>query len=277
MIPGNTRSRLRRMKRRVLAGLGRPSDFSKTDLIDVIAKRFGCVHYLELCTQTTGNYYREINHRQFKSTRRLMYNCPVTFDDGLPIDFRIADFDIADAIGALNKSPDKIDICLVDGWHTYECAARDLNSAYDSLAEGGALVVHDCLPPNEQVASPTPIVGEWCGVSYKAFLDFVLDRDDLDYCTVDIDYGCGVIFKRRIIDSQLLPSAKPDLKLVNGWLDVQADAAAAFDFFRKNHVALLRLISPKAFLRVINNRTVRPAPTERASTMQETPRVAASP
>jgi hypothetical protein len=94
---------------------------------------------------------------------------------------------------------------------------------------------------------------------------------------VDIDYGCGVIFKRRIIESQLLPSAKPDLKLVNGWLDVQADAAAAFDFFRKNHVALLRLISPKAFLRVINNRTVRPAPTERASTMQETPRVAASP
>ena len=112
------------MKRRVLAGLGRPSNFSKTDLIDVIAKQFSCVHYLELCTQTTGNYYREINHRQFKSTRRLMYNCPVTFDDGLAIDFRIADFDIADAIGTLNKSPDKIDICLVDGWHTYECAAE---------------------------------------------------------------------------------------------------------------------------------------------------------
>ena len=198
MIPGNTRSRLRRMKRRVLAGLGRPSDFSKTDLIDVIAKRFGCVHYLELCTQTTGNYYREINHRQFKSTRRLMYNCPGTFDDGLPIDFRIADFDIADAIGALSKSPEKIDICLVDGWHTYEYTTRDLTCAYESLADGGVLVVHDCLPPDAGVASPSPIAGEWCGVSYKAFLDFVLSRKDLDYCTVDIDYGCGVIFQAQL-------------------------------------------------------------------------------
>ena len=50
---------------------------------------------------------------------------------------------------------------------------------------------------NEGVASPSPIAGEWCGVSYKAFLDFVLDRNDLDYCTVDIDYGCGVIFQAQ--------------------------------------------------------------------------------
>ena len=60
------------------------------------------------------------------------------------------------------------------------------------------------------MASPTPIGGEWCGVSYKAFLDFVLSRNDLDYCTVDIDYGCGVIFKQRLIDAQGLKLGRPD-------------------------------------------------------------------
>ena len=264
------------MKRRVLAGLGRPSDFSKTDLIDVIAKRFNCVHYLELCTQTTGNYYREINHRQFKSTQRLMYNCPVTFDDGLPIDFRIADFDIADAIGALKKSSDKIDICLVDGWHTYECAFRDLSCAYEILADGGVLVVHDCLPPNAGVASPSPIAGEWCGVSYKAFLDFVLARNDLDYCTVDIDYGCGVIFKRGFIDSQAFPLAKPDSNLMRAWFDVGGDAVAVFEFFKRNQSALLRLIPPKVFLRTINSKAVRLRRAE-CSPTHETPHVPASP
>ena len=264
------------MKRRVLAGLGRPSDFSKTDLIDVIAKRFNCVHYLELCTQTTGNYYREINPRQFKSTQRLMYKCSVTFDDGLPIDFRIADFDIANAIGNLRKSPNKIDVCLVDGWHTYECAFRDLTCAYEILADGGALVVHDCLPPNEGVASPSPIAGEWCGVSYKAFLDFVLARNDLDYCTVDIDYGCGVIFKRGFIDSQALSLAKPDSNLMRAWFDVGGDAVAVFEFFKRNQSALLRLISPKVFLRTIKSKAVRLRPAERSPT-RETPHAPASP
>ena len=113
----------------------------------MLAKRFNLSHYLELCTQTTGNYFREVNHRQFNSTRRLMYNSPATFDDGLPIDFKSVDLEIDDAIEKLEKSSYKVDICLVDGWHTYACAIRDLTCAYDILADGGVLVVHDCLPP----------------------------------------------------------------------------------------------------------------------------------
>ncbi len=189
---------LRRIKRRVLLEINRPTHFGKTDLIHVISKRLDLVNYLELCTYSTGNYYAELDRSRFNAARRLMYNCPENFDDGLPIDFKIADFDISAAISKLKREADKIDICLVDGWHTYDCAIRDLTCAYELLADGGVLVVHDCLPPTELIASPKWVRGQWSGVSYRAYLDFVLARGDLDYCTVDVDFGCGIIFKNRI-------------------------------------------------------------------------------
>src|SRR5262245_42066400 len=231
MIGTSYRSTLRRLKRRVLLELDRPSNFAKTDLVDFIARRLGLVNYLELCTQTTGNFYHHINHSRFNVTRRLMYNCPMNFDDGLPIDFRIVDFDITHAIDQLKTSANQTDIFLVDSWHTYECTFRDLTSAYDLLADGGVLVVHDCLPPNESLASPEPKPGEWCGLSYKAFLDFVLSRVSLDYCTIDVDYGCGIIVKNRKIEPQKLSLPSRDPKLISDWFAVRNDNIAAFRFF----------------------------------------------
>src|SRR5262249_10308107 len=155
MISIPRRPQLRRLKRRLLLELDRPTGFAKTDLVHLIAKKLNLRSYLELCTRTTGNFYGEIDQSRFERSRRLMYNCPATFDDGLRIDFRSIDFDISEAIEQLKADSDRVDICLVDGWHTYDCAIRDLITAYDLLSHGGVLVVHDCLPPNEGLASPT--------------------------------------------------------------------------------------------------------------------------
>ena len=38
-----------------------------------------------------------------------MYNCPDNFDDGMPIDFKIANFDISSAISKLKMQANKID------------------------------------------------------------------------------------------------------------------------------------------------------------------------
>ena len=250
---------LRHIKRRVLLELNRPTNFGKTDLVHIISKRLRFRNYLEVCTSLSGNKYAEIHRARFRTARRLMYNCPETFDDGLPIDYRIVGFDIADAVNKLKDDADKIDICLVDGWHTYDCASRDLSCAYELLADGGALVVHDCLPPNEVIASPTWVPGhDWCGVSYRSYVDFVLSRSDLDYCTVDIDYGCGIIFKNRsitITDDALL---SPEPKLVTDWFAVHSDDQIAFRFFMQNNRQLLRLIPAKAFVRGLDRSLIKP-------------------
>jgi hypothetical protein len=189
-----------------------------------------------------------------------MYNCPETFDDGLPIDYRIVGFDIADAINKFKHDVGKVDICLVDGWHTYDCASRDLSCAYELLADGGVLLFHDCLPPNEVIASPTPVTlpGDWCGVAYRVYVDFVLSRSDLDYCTLDIDYGCGIIFKNRsitIADDALL-SREP--KLVTDWFAVHGDHQIAFRFVTRNARQLLRLIPAKTFVRRLDRSLIKP-------------------
>src|SRR5215831_3326675 len=254
------KSPLRRIKRRVMLEVNLPTNFGKTDIIHLIARRLGLRDYLEICTTTTGNCYAEINRGQFRSSRRLMYNCPDGYDDGLPVDHRIADLDIDPALATIE--PGSIDICLVDGWHTYDCAIRDLTGAYNLLPEGGALVVHDCLPTSEALAAPQWVQGEWCGMSHRAFLDFVLARRDLDFCTIDIDYGCGIIFKNRAISlaDETLPAHDRTYErtdLAAGWFAHHGDDGAAFKFFMDNHRELLRLIPARTFVRKFNGASVR--------------------
>ena len=93
-MPGKLRLQLRGLKRRALLEINQPTKFGKVDLIHLIARRPNLVNYLELCTPTTGNYYREIKRWRFDT----MYNCSEGFDDGLPLDFKIVGFDIGDAI-----------------------------------------------------------------------------------------------------------------------------------------------------------------------------------
>ena len=78
------------------------------DLIHLICRRLNLVNYLELCTLTTGNYYGEIKRLRFDTARRLMYNCPDGFDDGLPVDFKIVGFDIGDAIKTIKANSKKL-------------------------------------------------------------------------------------------------------------------------------------------------------------------------
>jgi Methyltransferase domain len=239
----------RHLKRRIFLEFDRDYGYGKTDLIHLASRRLGLTNYLELCTSTTGNRYWDIKHWRFSSSRRLMYNCPDDFDDGYPINFRINNFDIGAALSQLKADASKIDICLVDGFHTYDCAIRDLKCAFELLPNGGVLVVHDCLPPSEGVASPTWIPGDWAGVSYRAYLDFVLGHNDLDYCTVDVDMGCGIIVKNGTLTFMTdAPSFVRKSKLASDWFSVHNNDKAAFKFFMQNHKQLLRLISAKTFV-----------------------------
>jgi hypothetical protein len=236
-----------RLKRRILLEMNLPTTFGKTDLVHLISKKLKLTNYLEICTSSTGNHYWQIERTRFSSARRLMYNCPTHFDDGFPIDYRIVGFDIANAITELKLVADRIDICLVDGRHTYDCAIRDLTAAYEMLADRGVLVVHDCSPATERIASPAWVRGEWSGASYRSYLDFVLAREDLDYCTVDVDYGCGIIFKNRTVTTTRpsLPVCEP--KMIDEWFRVHNDDQLAFNFFSENRARLLRLVSAKSF------------------------------
>jgi len=237
----------------------------KMEIISLLAAQNGFRRYLELCTSMTGGYYAALDREILSSAQRLMYNCPVDFDDGFDVDYRSESLDISQCLAEITSKGLRYDIILVDGWHEYDTSYRDLRTAFDLIDGGGLLVVHDCLPPNAAVATPEFIPGEWCGVTYKAYLDFVCGRRDLDYRTVDIDYGCGIIRKLDswshwaksfgmlsafFLDSSSQRRAERRQRrlLWRQWRKIGNDFERTLSFLEKNRKELLNLVSPDEFL-----------------------------
>jgi len=227
----------------------------KMEIIAVLAARYGFRRYLELCSSTSGHFYGKVDRKILTTAHRLMYNCPPDFDDGLGIDFRSESFDISQCVAAINRNRFGYDIILVDPWHEYRTSIRDLRLAFDLIAEGGVLVVHDCLPPNHKVAAPEFVPGAWCGVTYKAYLDFVGGRRDLEYCTVDVIYGCGIVRKlnrpwwMRLNPKSTLRRAEHRQPLLwKQWHEIGNDFDRAYRFFEEHKKELLNLMTADEFL-----------------------------
>lgn len=238
-------------------------NFSKVDIINSLGRMRSGLRYLELCTAKTGFFYAHVDRSIFSICHRLMYHCPDDFTDGMDIEFRSASFDISQCVEQIQKNKLRYDIIFVDPWHEYATSYRDLQIAVNLLAKNGIIVVHDCFPSSQQIAHPRPQEGEWCGVTYKAYIDFVTARSYLDYCTVNIDYGCGIIRRVTLLkwlsnyllsifrkQSQRIKQCSAVLKR---WRSMACDDANLFDFFQKHAGCLLKLKTYDEFLDSIRN------------------------
>ena len=209
---------------------------SKTEIVNALTRKHGFSSYLEISTGKTGNHFAGVDRTQLTTCHRLVYRCPDDYSDGLEIDFRTRGVGISPFFDEVRHRGTTYDIVLVASSHTYECSMRDLSYALSALGDGGVLVVHDCDPPDS------------CGVTYAAFVDFVLGRDDIDYYTVDTDFGCGVIKKRRPLPSPDRISAGPapeGLRLF--WEAIRSDETLRYVGFKERKRELLRMISAREF------------------------------
>jgi hypothetical protein len=100
-----------------------------------------------------------------------------------------------------------IDVCLVDGLHTYEQALRDVLNVLKYLKPQGVILVHDCNPTTELMARPAEriedLIGEeipdwdgaWSGDVWKALVHLRALRNDVNAFVLDCDTGIGVVTK----------------------------------------------------------------------------------
>jgi hypothetical protein len=179
-----------------------------------------------------------------------MYRCPPEYTDSLPIDFRSVGLDISDCLRLLSYRGYLYDAILVDPFHEYAPSMRDLSAACSLLTSRGTIVVHDCLPPTTELAVPDFIPGNWCGVTYKAYLDFLFARSNLEFCTVNIDYGCGVIRKRSGLARLCGWSrfSRQQRALIAEWQTLGNNFDQTFNFFQKNKTLLCNLRSLEDFI-----------------------------
>jgi hypothetical protein len=242
-----------------------PQPWTKVEIIRHLSDINGYKTYLEFVTPTTGLAYANVDRSKFEICHRLMYRCPDGFDDGMGIDFRTPELDISDCVRKIKDQKLLYDVMLIDPWHEYETSYRDLKEAFDLVRVGGSIVVHDCLPPSEEVITPHFIPGGWGGLTYRAYMDFVLSRDDLRYFTVDTDWGCGVIgklpretslkrgfnalvksmFGGRVADSRTVERDA----LAESWSKIRDDYVAAFRFLQENKREYLKALTVDEFLR----------------------------
>lgn len=221
---------------------------TKADIVNALAAKHGFRRYLEICTPTTGGAFGKIDRDILPFAHRLMYACPFSHSDALPIDYRTREpssSKVVELIAGTFSTP-VYEISLVDSYHTYEATTRDLIGAWLLLRENGIIVVHDCAPDDPALSRPEFREGSWYGVSYAAFIDFVLQRRDIAYYTVDTDSGCGVIFKNPALTAFAAPAIDRG-RIEFEWRCVSGDAER-FAAYERHRTALLNLISPDEFL-----------------------------
>ena len=63
-MPNQLKKPLRKLKSSIVLRLA-PDKLQKTDLIHILSRKLGLRNYLEICTTTTGNLYRNIDRRRF--------------------------------------------------------------------------------------------------------------------------------------------------------------------------------------------------------------------
>src|SRR5262245_61129175 len=119
----------------------------KYDIVNALARKHGYATYLEICTPSTGCRFGKIAKSQFQVCHRLISRCPQEFADGKEITFRTP----ADSINGLIGPALRYDIMLIDPWHTFEASLEALQMGFSLLREGGTMVVHDCLPPSQEI------------------------------------------------------------------------------------------------------------------------------
>lgn len=107
--------------------------------------------------------------------------------------------------GAIERQ-EKFDIIFIDGLHHHDQVYRDVENSLACLADGGAILMHDCLPPdrNHETAASGEI--QLCGTVWRAFVKF-RERPDLDAIVADCDYGVGLI--RKVPNPLPLAPTKP--------------------------------------------------------------------
>ena len=212
----------------------------KSKLINAIAAKNGYSSYLEISTPTTGQQFKLIDRNILPTCELAVYYLQNDDVDDHLADFKTGENTSRELLKLLPESK-TFDLIFVDPFHTYDNSMEDLVAAFALVKPGGALVVHDCNPEDESIVSPHFKEGAWCGVTYWAYIDFVLGNIGMNYFTVDTDYGCGVIMKEA---AERPPSRS---ELYADWLIASGDDKPRYEFFNLKRRELLNLITVEQF------------------------------
>lgn len=204
---------------------------TRVDLINGLIQKYGLKKYCEIGLDNPNGTFTKINCELKHSVD------PFFEEDHKTYDYSYSNIDTVlkylthrmTSDEFFETTDEKYDIFFIDGLHTQEQVGKDIINALKHLNSGGFIVVHDCIPHNEaEQIVPRKSVG-WTGDVWKAIPQ--LEKQGIDYKTVDTDWGCCVIKYKENPDSLVYPEVS-----TYTWND-----------FVKNKKDLLKIISVDEF------------------------------
>ena len=130
----------------------------------------------------------------------------------------------------------KFDIIFIDGLHHYEQVIKDVNNSLQILNDNGFILLHDCLPRSVAHQAIPRYRGSWNGDVWKALVE-LRTRSDLDTYTCQIDFGVGIVQKKK--NTEILFFEKKNFKRLK------------FSDYYHNFNSFMRVIDYKKALELI--------------------------
>jgi hypothetical protein len=193
----------------------------RTDIINVLIKKYGYKSYLEVGTQDPTSNFDLIDVEHKVSVDPFLRG-EVTFVGTSDEYFESISEDV------------KYDIIFIDGLHHDDQVLKDVENSLNHLSENGTIVCHDCLPTTEKMQARDDHGGEWTGDVWKAIAELRVETIDLDIRVVDTDYGCGIIRRGTNIPYETKSNYK------------------TYSHYSMNKWNMLNIISPEQFIQWIN-------------------------
>ena len=135
-----------------------------------------------------------------------------------------------------SSNTSKFDIIFIDGLHHYEQVIKDVNNSLQILNDNGFILLHDCLPRSIAHQAIPRYRGSWNGDVWKALVE-LRTRSDLDTYTCQIDFGVGIVQKKK--NTEVLSIKKKNFKSLK------------FSDYYHNFSSYMRVIDYKKALELI--------------------------
>lgn len=90
----------------------------------------------------------------------------------------------------------KWDLIFIDGLHHADQVKRDFENSLRCLSDNGFIVIHDCLPENEEGTLVPRQTKIWWGDVYKFIFNLNM-YSGINFKTFNIDNGCCLVWKNK--------------------------------------------------------------------------------
>lgn len=153
-----------------------------TSILNALIQKHNLKSYLEIGVQNPANNFDKIN-------------CECKYGIDPAVDEPCITQCTSDKFFEEYTFKSKFDLVFIDGFHEAQQVKRDFENSLNCLSDNGFILIHDCLPQNEQGTKVPRETKVWWGNVYQFCMSIRNHYRDIRFVTFNVDNGCMLVWK----------------------------------------------------------------------------------